>query len=143
RARIRVPAALRAGESTMGFEVSATVVDQSGQAIGASTTVTVHPADTYAGVTSSDYVARTGQATQIEVATVNTRGLPVAGRPVTVEVYEREWVTVREETASGARRYRSEPRDTLLQTMAVTTGSDGLGSVAFTPQQSGMVRVVV
>src|SRR5690606_7986384 len=35
RARISVPAALRAGESTMGFEVSATVVDQSGQAIGA------------------------------------------------------------------------------------------------------------
>lgn len=142
-ATISVPAALRAGESTTSFEVSATVLDQSGQGIGASATATVHPASVYAGVSTSDYVTQAGSATDVLVATVDTGGVAVPSRPVTVQVYEREWITVKEETASGAARYRSEPRDTLLETRQVTTGEDGLGSVSFTPQRAGSVRIVV
>ncbi|MEX2373832.1 MAG: alpha-2-macroglobulin family protein, partial [Dehalococcoidia bacterium] len=141
-ARLEVPGVLRAGESTTVFDVSATVIDQSGQAIGGTASVTVHPAAVYAGIRTAEYLGRAGAPSEIQVASVDIDGEPAGGQPVTVEVYAREWVTVVEETDNGSRRYRSEPEDTLLETLSVTTGVDGLGSVSYTPSSSGVLRLV-
>src|SRR5690606_27060633 len=141
-ATIELPGMLRANESTMEFSVSATVLDQSGQAIGADTTVTVHPASVYAGVTAAEYGGRSGQPSQVLIATVDIDGGPVGGQAVTVEVMTREWTTVLEETSGGSRRYVSTPRDTLLETRSVTTDAEGLGSLSYTPRSSGMLRFV-
>ena len=141
-ARIRIPAALRAGEGTTNFDVSVTVLDQTGQAIAGSTSVVVHPAAVYVGVDASAYVARTGEPVEVQLVTVDTTGQPVGGRPVTVQVFEREWITVKEEAAGGTRRYRSEPRDTLVATLSTTTGADGLGGVEYTPTQNGQLRIL-
>ncbi|PKN81409.1 MAG: hypothetical protein CVU47_06860 [Chloroflexi bacterium HGW-Chloroflexi-9] len=141
-ARIRVPAALRAGESTTLYDLSVTVLDQTGQAIASTASVTVHPAEAYVGVDASAYVATVGEPVTIDLVTVNTVGEPLGGRAVTVEVYEREWITVKEQTDSGARRYRSEPRDTLVATLQGETGADGLGEVVYTPANTGQLRIV-
>jgi alpha-2-macroglobulin len=141
-ARFPVAASLRANESTLDYTVSVTVQDQSGQAIASSASAKVHPAQFYAGVSSSSYVATEGEATTIDLVTVDTSGQPAGNRPVTVSVYHREWVTVKEESDVGGRRYRSEPNDTLLTTLTATTGADGAASVTYTPESPGTLRVV-
>ena len=142
-ALITLPAALRADESTMAFQVSGTVLDQSGQAIGADTTVTVHPSSVYAGVTPEEYIGETGRSSRILVASVDIDGNPVPNQRINVDIVSREWTTVLEETASGTRRYVATPRDTVLETRTVTTNGDGFGSLDYTPESSGLLRFAV
>ncbi len=141
--RIVLPAALRADESTMAFQVSGTVLDQSGQAIGADTSVTVHPSRVYAGVTPEEYVAQTGRPSRILLASVDVDGSPVPNQAITVEIATRDWTTVLEATGSGARRYVSTPRDTVLETRTVTTNGEGFATLDYTPEASGLLRFAV
>ena len=141
-AEFSVPATIAGDEGPQRYQISATVTDQSAQAVAASTTVSVHPASLYAGVRTSEYVAAAGEQAQIEVVSVDLQGRPLPNRNVSVGVYQRTWITTKEQTAEGARRYRSEPRDTLITTLSVTTDGEGRGSVAFTPERSGTLRIV-
>src|SRR5206468_12691328 len=65
-----VPATLAASEGAQQFTISATVTDTNGQAVATSTTVTVHPADAYAGVHPAQYVANEGTPATIELVSV-------------------------------------------------------------------------
>ena len=140
-ARFSVPAALQGREGAHQLQISATVIDQNDQAVASSTTVTVHPAAYHAGIASESYVARVGEATTFRLVTVDIEGELLPRRSVSVEVYQREWVTTKEQTSSGA-RYRSEPVDTLLTTLRATTGADAQAGVVYTPASTGTLRVV-
>ncbi|MCC6381550.1 MAG: hypothetical protein IT304_03530, partial [Dehalococcoidia bacterium] len=135
------PAALKGGEGAQAFQISALVSDQSGQGVAGVTSVTVHPADGYAGIRPGEYVTVAGEEAKIHVVTVDNEGKPVANRQVTVGVYERTWVTTKEQTPEGARRYRSDPVDKLLATIPVTTDAKGEATVSYTPTKSGQVRL--
>ena len=137
-----VPAAIRAGEGALRYTLSATVTDQNGQAVAGSTSVTVHPASLYVGVRPAQYVATEGADAKVELVTVDTDGTPAPGRAVTVKVYARDWITTKEQIPGGGRRYRSEPRDTLLTTTGTTTGADGTAVVAVRPSRPGTLRIV-
>lgn len=141
-AHIPVPAALKASEGAQQFTISATVTDASAQAVASSTIVTVHPAAVVAGVRPSEYVATSGQPAEIDLVAVDTDGNTVANQPITVSVYQRKWVTTKQQTADGARRYQSEPVDTLVATLPATTGADGQASVTYTPAAPGTLRIV-
>ena len=62
---------------------------------------------------------------------------------MSVKVYEREWITIKEQVPGGGRRYRSEPRDTLVETLAATTGADATARVTYRPRGPGQLRAVV
>lgn len=141
-ARFGIPAALQASEGAMLFTLSATVTDSNAQAVASSTTATVHTAELVAGVRPAEYVARTGEGAAINLVTVDTDGKILPNRQVTVRVYDRKWVTTKEQTPDGARRYKSEPVDTLIETLSTTTGADGTGSVSYTPAGTGTLRIV-
>ncbi|MFN0146644.1 MAG: Ig-like domain-containing protein [Dehalococcoidia bacterium] len=141
-ARFAVPAAIRGNEGAQQYTLSASVADTSGQVVAGSTTVSVHPASLYAGVRPAEYVATAGSPAEINLVTVDTEGNALPGHAVTVEVYERKWVTVKEATAEGARRYRSEPLDTLIETKTTQTGNKATGSVTITPKAAGTLRIV-
>jgi len=141
-AKFGVPAALRGDEGAQQFTVSATVTDTTGQAVANSTTVTVHPGSYYAGIRPADYLATAGQPAEVDVVSVDTDGKIVPNKAVTVKVYERTWVTTKEQTPEGARRYRSDPVDKLIDTQSTTTNAKGEGSVTVTPPRGGAVRLV-
>lgn len=141
-ARFSVPAALQGSEGAQRFDVGATVIDENQQAVAGSTSVTVHPADYYAGVMTESYLAFTGEATSIRVATIDTGGVALPNRAVVVRVYEREWITTKQSTADGGRHYVSEPRDTLTATLRATTGADATAAVSYTPEGPGTLRIV-
>ena len=100
-ARFEVPATLEEGEGTQEFTISATVTDANGQAVANSTTVTVHPASWYAGIKPESYVARAGEPATVHLVTVDFESRIAPGRPVTVRIFEREWVRSKERAASG------------------------------------------
>jgi hypothetical protein len=141
-ARVEVPALIEGNQGTQNYQISASVLDQTGQAVGAAATVLVHPAGLYAGITTEQYVARSGEPSAINLVSVDTEGKPVGNQPVSVNVYEREWITTKEQTPQGARRYSSEPRDTLVATLTTATNASGEGSVSYSPEKAGTLRLV-
>ncbi|HEV8535368.1 MAG TPA: Ig-like domain-containing protein [Candidatus Limnocylindria bacterium] len=141
-ASFAVPATLTASEGAQRFTLSATVTDQNGQAVAGSAQVTVHPADFYAGIRPAQYVASEGTDARIDLVSVDTEGNVVGNRAVAVKVYERQWITTKEQTPGGGRIYRSEPRDTLITTLRATTNSKGEASVFYKPAKPGTLRLV-
>jgi hypothetical protein len=137
-----VPAVLAGSEGAQQFTISATVTDQNAQQVASSTTATVHPAELYAGIRPAQYVAVSGKEASIELVTVDTDGKLLANRKVVVNVYDRVWVTTKEQTPEGARRYKSEPKHTLLATLDATTNEKGVASVRYTPVKAGTLRLV-
>ncbi|MBI2766304.1 MAG: Ig-like domain-containing protein [Chloroflexi bacterium] len=141
-AAFSVPAALKGNEGAQQFTISATITDENAQAVASSTNVTVHAGDLYAGIQPADYVAQAGKDARINLVSVDTTGAIQPNKPVTVQVYERKWVTTKEQTPEGARRYRSDPVDTLLTTLTTTTDSKGEGFATYAPAGSGTIRLV-
>ena len=141
-ARVELPALIEGNQGTQSYQISASVLDQTGQAVGASASVLVHPAGLYAGITTEQYVARSGESSAIKLVSVDTEGKPVGNQSISVNVYEREWITTKEQTPQGARRYRSEPRDTLITTLTTSTDASGEGSISYSPEKSGTLRLV-
>jgi hypothetical protein len=141
-ATFTVPATLQASEGPQSFTLSAAVTDENGQGGAGSATVTVHPASYYVGVHPAQYVAREGANATVDLVTVDTGGAIVGGRAVVVRVYDREWITVKEEIPGGGRRYRSDVKDTLITTLRATTDANGKASVSFKPTKPGTLRVV-
>ncbi|HEX9092573.1 MAG TPA: MG2 domain-containing protein, partial [Coriobacteriia bacterium] len=141
-ATFTVPAALQASEGPQRFTLSATVTDENAQGAAGSTTVTVHPSSYYVGLHPAQYVAREGENATVDLVTVDTAGAVVGGRAVTVRVYDREWITVKEDIPGGGRRYRSDVKDTFITTLRATTDGTGKASVAFKPTKPGTLRLV-
>ena len=141
-ATISVPAVISGNEGAQQYQIGAQVSDQSAQAVAATTNVVVYPAAVLAGIRPEKYVAKAGQESRIDLVSVDTDGKPLPHRDVTVRVYNRTWVTTKEQTAEGARRYTSQPQDTLVATLSTTTGDNGTGSLAYTPDSSGSLRLV-
>jgi alpha-2-macroglobulin len=141
-ARVSVPAVIEGNEGTQSYQISAGVLDATGQVVAGSVDVLVHPAAAYAGIHPAEYVASSGEPAELDLVSLDLDGNPLPNRDITVNVYEREWITTKEQTAEGARRYRSEPRDTLVDTLTATTNAAGEASVSYTPQSSGTLRIV-
>ena len=140
-ATFEVAAVLEADEGTHQFEISTTVLDENAQAVADSTFVTVHPASYYAGIRADERIPTVAEESELSIVTVDTDGQPVGGRAVTIRVYEREWITFKEET-DGGRIYRSEPQDTLIDTINVTTESNGEAVASYVPERAGTLRIV-
>jgi uncharacterized protein YfaS (alpha-2-macroglobulin family) len=141
-AHIEVPAEIQGNEGTQRYQFSASVVDTTGQAVGSNVDVLVHPADAYAGIRTAEYIGTAGQESAIDVVSVDTQGNALPNHDLRVLVYQREWITTKEQTAEGARRYRSEPRDTLVDTLSASTNPEGKATVNYTPTTAGTLRLV-
>jgi len=141
-ARITLPASLNAAEGAQRFTLSANVTDQNGQAVAASTPVTVHPASVYAGLRSDRWVAAVNEDATLKLVAVDIAGAVVPDQRITVKVYDRQWLTTKVLIPGGGRRYQSDARDTLLATLTATTDVKGVANVIYRPAKSGQLRVV-
>lgn len=137
-----VPGDVSADPMSQVFTLEATVTDQNGQQVTASTAVPVHKGDFYIGMHATDYVASAGTKSDFDLVTLDTDGKPAPNVPMTVSVYERTWRTVRERDTDGQQRYKSEYDDKLVDTFGASTGADGKGAFSFIPKKSGEYRIV-
>jgi uncharacterized protein YfaS (alpha-2-macroglobulin family) len=131
---------VRTGSQTLTIDVEVTDVD--GQVIAAQGVVTVHAGAFYVGLRPEGYVAIAGQSQQISIITLTPQGNPAPNRSLDVEVYEREWYSVREQGADGRFYWTSAYTDTQIETLSAVTDGQGRGQVQFTPPQGGLYRIV-
>ena len=141
-AAFTIPASLNAAEGAQRFTVSATVLDQNGQAVGGSTSVIVHPASVYVGIRPDRYLATQDVASTMRLVTVDTEGKAIGGQTVRVQVYDRQWITTKVQIPGGGRRYQSDVKDILLTTLTARTAADGTASVRYAPEKPGQLRFV-
>lgn len=141
-AAFSVPAALNAAEGAQRFTISANVTDQNGQSVAGSAQVVVLPASVYPGIRSASYLATVGNDAVIRLVAADASGNVVPGQTVRVLVYDRQWITTKVAIAGGGRRYQSDVKDTLIDTLTARTGADGTTSVAYRPAKAGTLRLV-
>ena len=141
-ARFEVPARLEQDEGTQSFTISATVTDANGRAVANSTTATVHPATWYAGIKTESYIAKAGEPEPVHLVTVDYESRIAPSRPVTVRIYEREWVRKKERAGSGGYFHRYELIETEIEVLSATTNEAGEATVTFTPPKAGSYRLV-
>jgi alpha-2-macroglobulin len=141
-AQFSLAAEIRGDEGPQQYRISASITDDSAQVVAANSTLLVFSAAVQVGVKPTEYLARAGQAAPVDIVTLDLEGQPTAGSNVRLLIYERRWVTTKEETPGGGRLYRSDPLDTLIETVAAVTDARGLATASFTPARSGTIRVV-
>ncbi len=117
------------------------VTDLDGQVIAGQGTVNLHPADFYVGVRPEGYIAQRGRPLAVSLIALSLQSDPVPNQALEVEIFRREWYSVREQAADGRLYWTSKYTDTLVDTRSTTTDARGRASIEFTPPQGGEYRI--
>jgi len=136
------PADVSADPVSQLFAIEATVTDENNQEVSNRTEVIVHRGAFYIGLKPDSYVSRAGEPASVDILTMDSERNVVPNVPMSISVYERNWVSVKERDAEGEYYWRCEPEDTLVETLSATTDEDGEGSATFVPSKSGNYRLV-
>ncbi len=129
---------LRDAQGQVGPEawvIEVAVVDESGFAVSARASTTVHPARFYLGLRLRDWVVTAGERTTVDIRALDWQGAPVAGQEVEIQLAQREWYQ------EPAARPFAEPSwhytDTIVSTLNVTTDRAGAAEAVVTPPRGG------
>ena len=140
---IQLPADLledtEAGSRVINIE--ANVSDLSNFPVSSRTSLTLHAAETYVGISLNNRIVRAGDEVAVELTTVDWAGEIEPGRNVDVTFYRRVWEPVRT-TDFGLYYTRWEAVDTEVANTRVRTGIDGMGAASFIPEEGGTYLVV-
>lgn len=139
---LHLPADISTDPVSQVFSVEATVTDINHQQVSGRAEVVVHKGAVYIGLRPRSYVATAGEATTLDILTLDTQGEIAANVPLTVNVYQRKWTSVKERDPQGEYYWRSEPEDTLVETLSASTGANGEGALTFVPPRGGSYRLV-
>lgn len=142
RVTVRVPATLGDDGSSRRLTLDVDVTDVDGQVISSQGTAVVHAGEFYVGVRPEGYIAQAGSPQTFALITLDPQETPVANRDVEVELYQREWFSVREQSNDGQFYWTSSYTDTLVQSETATTDAQGRASVELTPADGGSYKVV-
>ncbi len=125
----------------MMFE--ADVTDQNHQVTSARGYAVAHKSNLYVGVRPRWYVTKPKEFLDVQVVTASPDKQRLPHVPLTVELYDREWKSVRVRDEYGAYQWRSSYSDTLISTQVITTGANGEATAIVSPPRGGEYRVAV
>lgn len=110
-------------------------------------TASYSPYDTYVGVKRPEGnkygMLETGKANRFDLATVNEKGQPKAGRTLEVKVYKVDWRWWWDQSNNGASSYSSAMTNTPFFTQHVTTNAAGKASFSFATGEDQWGRYLV
>jgi uncharacterized protein YfaS (alpha-2-macroglobulin family) len=125
-------------DDTTDLTLEVTASESGGFPVSARDTVTVHPANFYAGIRPSAWFSPAGSALGFDLLSVDWDQNPVPGKALTASFQKVDWT--RNDTYFS---YSFTPTYTLVDSKQVTTGADGMAHVAFTPAQAGTYMLEV
>jgi hypothetical protein len=142
--RLELAQTAELGKFTSGSMVtlSANVTDVSGNLVGGSARVHVHPGLVYAGIRTKSYVGIQGEPQSFELVVLDWDSNPVPDQALSVDIFRREWFSVQEKDEQGTLRWVTTFKDTLVTSLKAATDKDGLASVTFTPAVGGIYKAV-
>ena len=126
------------GGRTFTYTVEAEVADVNRQRIANRTSLTVHPADAYAGVRRrATGFAEAGKADVLEVIAAAPDGGRKPGVDVDVQVKRREWKWIRKKGPGGTWRVETEVQEEKAAACRVSTAATPV-ECGFTPHKPGL-----
>jgi len=135
------PAATNTSQ-TLVFE--ATITDFSGSSVSGQTRVVMHKSAVYPGVRSKSYVGLVGEDQTFELVALDWDGKPLAGTKVDVDIVERKWYSVQQETDSGQLTWKTTVEENpVAHFSGVQLDEKGLGTVTFKPEKGGIYRAKI
>lgn len=140
---IEVPASLEDATMSQVFTIEASVTDESQQAVGGRGEVIVHKGLVYVGARPESYVSTAGDATTINLISVDWDSQPVANQPIDVEIVERRWSSVQERDVNGRTTWNYEVEEIPVSDGSVTTDANGEATFSFTPPNGGIFKVLI
>lgn len=121
----------------------ATVTDIGGNVVSGHTQVVVRQSEVYVGLKADTWVGVVRQPLSVHLVALNPHGEPLAGQRITVKVLHEEWHSVQRRGADGILRWENSLETVPVTTLsAVATDAQGKTQVTFTPEQSGIYRLV-
>jgi len=123
-------------EKPMSYLFEGEVIDVTEQAISNRASFLLHPSDYYLGIEYTSYFVEKGKPFRTTVVTLDREGNFSKGKNVKLELIKREWHSVQAKEEGAYYRYRSEPVDTVLKTLELTT-SDKPSPVEFPLESAG------
>lgn len=138
RLTITLPANLlqevEAGSRTITIE--ANVLDLSEFAVTSRTSLVLHAAELYVGITPDNFIGRAGSAAAVNLQTIDWGGTAVPNQQVEVVFYRREWIPQRSQDF-GTYYTSWDVVDTEVARSRVTTDGQGAAAASFVPEEGG------
>ena len=138
---IEVPADLGASLSSQSWSMDVVVTSPTSQQVFNNVTFPVHRGEYYIGLSPATQVAQAGDATQVDVVTVQPDGKLYPDADLDIVVYEFQWNSVYEQAEDGNYYWKSTADRSPVYTTTVSTDAAGVGSFSFTPAKGGQYQV--
>jgi uncharacterized protein YfaS (alpha-2-macroglobulin family) len=142
RFTFRVPANMDERTMSQQFTLEVTVTDVNNQSTSSRKGCVVHTGEYYIGLAPQEYVGAVGQAQVVDVVTVSTQGEPIPQQDLEVTVFEHRWYSVQRKGDGDLFHWEWEVEDIPVVTTTLSTGSEGKGSVRYTPHSGGTFRIL-
>ncbi len=135
---LRLPAKLPKGQQAQTYSVEANVTDIDNQPVAGRTSITVFSSAVQIGLQADQQIVAPGIAQRIHVVSVADDGVkPVGGLPIHIGIYNRVYHNVIVANKDGSTSQQYVPRDTLVQSLDITTDAHGKASFPFTAPKGG------
>lgn len=124
--------------TALAVNVHSEVTDARDQTLSERSRTTVHPADTYVGISRIDRLVRVGNETALELVAVDTMGEPRKEAVKVTAVIEREFhEAVKIKSADGKVSVKNTRKTEKVGEMEVTIEPDKATTLPFTPEHAG------
>jgi uncharacterized protein YfaS (alpha-2-macroglobulin family) len=137
-----IPIDLSKAKRSQVLTFEADVIDQNNQVTSARGYAVAHKSSLYVGARPRWYVTKPKELLDIQLVAADPDKQRLANVPLTVELYERIWKSVRVRDTYGVYYWRSAYSDTLISTQVVTTAADGEVTAIVLPPRGGEYRVM-
>jgi uncharacterized protein YfaS (alpha-2-macroglobulin family) len=139
---LKAQAATTDASQTLIFE--ATVTDFAGSSVSGQAQVVMHQSAVYPGIRSKTYIGQVGQDTPFDLVALDWDGKPLANARVDVDIVERKWSSVQQETDSGQLTWKTSVEEIpAAHFTGVQLDDKGLGTVSFKPTKDGIFRAKI
>jgi hypothetical protein len=139
---IEVPADLADVPQSQRWAFDVTVQSPTNQFVSGRTTVPVHKAGLYIGLSPRTYVVDVGAESTVDIVTVTPQGDPYSAAELTLIVYEYEWNNLFTRAADGNFRWATSVIRTPVLTTTATTDRQGVAEITWTPDKGGQYQIL-
>ncbi|MFA6458507.1 MAG: Ig-like domain-containing protein [Patescibacteria group bacterium] len=105
--------------------LEADVTDPNNQIVSNRVSVPVHKSSVYVGIRPEDYSVQPGENASLKIVTVSPEGKVLAGQKVQIQLFSREWNSIKKKNVDGSYYYDNAAKDTFVSETSVATDADG------------------
>ena len=142
RFSMTLPADLADAPQSQRWVIDVTVQSATNQFVSGRVAVPIHKSDFYVGVSPARYLVSQGDASTVDFVAVRPSGDPEPNQALQVTVSTYHWNSVYAKAADGAFRWQTSVERTPILTETVTTDSNGLAQLQWTPAAPGQYQIV-